>query len=182
SVAVLGASGVYLLAIRLLEWRRGLTYTNQFTLWMFLAHVLLGVVFILPYLVFGITHYVGARNRKNRLAVKLGVALFLAGVVVGVTGLALIQLEGLPQLPTGSAGRTVTYVLHVVVPVLAVVLYVLHRRAGPEIKWAWGYAWGGAVAAFVAVMCVMHAQDPRQWYARAPAQGERYFQPAKTRT
>src|SRR5947209_3809313 len=77
SVAVLGASGVYLVAVRLFEWRRGQTFTNQFTLWMFLAHVLLGVVFILPYVVFGVAHYASARTRKNRLAVKLGIALFI---------------------------------------------------------------------------------------------------------
>ena len=43
-VAVLGATGAYLIAIRLLEWGREQTYTNQFTLWMFLAHVFVGVV------------------------------------------------------------------------------------------------------------------------------------------
>src|SRR5947209_4978235 len=72
AVALLGASGVYLVAIRLLEWYRTHTYTNQFTLWMFLVHVVMGVLFVAPFLVFGLAHYASARRRKNRLAVRLG--------------------------------------------------------------------------------------------------------------
>src|SRR2546426_12472035 len=55
AVAVLGATGVYLLAITCLEKARGLTYTNQFTLWMFIVHVLLGVLLVVPFLIFGFT-------------------------------------------------------------------------------------------------------------------------------
>src|SRR5262249_2798004 len=68
-VALLGATGVYLLAIRALEWYRGLTYTNQFTLWMFIAHVFIGVLLLAPFLAFGFIHLLSARHRKNRLAV-----------------------------------------------------------------------------------------------------------------
>ena len=56
SVAVLGATGVYLLTITCLEKVRGQTYTNQFTLWMFIVHVLLGVLIVVPFLFFGFTH------------------------------------------------------------------------------------------------------------------------------
>src|SRR5262245_31606294 len=66
-VALLGATGVYLVAIRVLEWARAHTYTNQFTLWMFLAHVIVGVVLVIPFLFFGFSHYATARHRKNRL-------------------------------------------------------------------------------------------------------------------
>src|SRR5438309_11561038 len=102
SVALLGATGVYLLAITCLEKARGLTYTNQFTLWMFIAHVLIGVVLVIPFLVFGFSHLASAHARPNRRAVRLGIVLFGTSIVVGVTGLALIQLEKLPQLPTGT--------------------------------------------------------------------------------
>jgi hypothetical protein len=149
---------------------------------MFLVHVLLGVVFIAPFLLFGITHLVTARTRPNRLAVKLGIGLFSAGIIVVISGLALIQLEGLPQLPTASVGRWVAWGLHVVAPVVAVVLYVLHRRAGPEIRWRWGLAWGVAVVGFVAVMMQMHAHDPRRWYAQGSPEGEKYYEPSKSRT
>jgi tetratricopeptide (TPR) repeat protein len=181
-VALLGATGVYLTAIRLLEWGRAQTYTNQFTLWMFIAHSVVGVLLVLPFLAFGFTHLATARHRPNRLAVRLGIGLFSSSIVVGLTGLALIQLEGMPQLPTGTTARAVMYALHVLAPLVAVAFYVLHRRAGPEIKWQWGIAWGVAVGAFVLVMGAMHSQDPRQWYAQGPKEGEKYFEPSKTRT
>jgi tetratricopeptide (TPR) repeat protein len=182
ATALLGITGVYLLSIRLLEALREQTYTNQFTLWMFVAHVFIGLLIAAPFFAFGILHYLKSRHRKNRLAVKLGLALFASGIVVVLSGLALIQLEGLPQLPTGSAGRWVVWGLHLLVPVAAVVFYVLHRRAGPDINWRIGYAWGGAVAAFVAVMLVLHSQDPRAWGKQGPREGEKYYEPSKART
>jgi tetratricopeptide (TPR) repeat protein len=182
SVALLGATGAYLLAIRWLEYFRELTYTNQFTLGMFMVHVLLGVFLIIPFLLFGMIHLATARRRPNRVAVRLGIALFTMGILVGLTGLALIQLEKLPQLPTGTSARYLVYTLHIVTPLLAVVLYVQHRRAGPAIQWRWGIGWGFAVGLFVIAMCVMHAQDPRRWYVQGPQEGEKYFEPSKTRT
>jgi tetratricopeptide (TPR) repeat protein len=182
ATALLGVSGVYLTSIRVLEWWRAQTFTNQFTLWMFLAHVAVGVGITLPFLYFGVSHYLTARNRKNRPAVRLGIALFLSGIAVVLSGLALIQLAGMPQLPVGTWGRTVVYLLHVAVPVLAVVLYVLHRRAGPDIKWGYGIGWGLGVAVFVGAMVWLHSQDPRKWYAQGPREGELYFEPSKART
>jgi hypothetical protein len=182
ATALLGVTGTYLLSIRLFEWLRERTYTNAFTLWMFVVHILAGVAITLPFLAFGIIHYLKSRHRKNRLAVKLGLALFAAGIAVVVTGLALIQLEKLPQLPTGSVSRWVVWGLHVAVPVLAVFLYVQHRRAGPDINWRVGYAWGGVVAVFIAVMLVLHTQDPRRWGLVGPREGAIYFDPSKSRT
>src|SRR5271167_3082190 len=52
-VALLGATGVYLTAIRCLEWSRSQTFTNQFTLGMFMAHEVIGVLIVLPFLFFG---------------------------------------------------------------------------------------------------------------------------------
>src|SRR5207302_3782914 len=123
-----------------------------------------------------------ARKRPNRRAVRLGITLFWSGVVVCVSGLALVQLFERVQLPTGSIGRWVAYVLHVAVPVAAVVLYVLHRRAGPDIQWKWGAGWGLSVGLFVAVMIALHANDPRKWYLQAPKEGDTYFHPSASRT
>ncbi|HEY7329137.1 MAG TPA: tetratricopeptide repeat protein [Gemmataceae bacterium] len=182
ATAVLGVTGIYLLSIDVLERLSQRTYTNQFTLQMFVIHILVGLAFIVPFLVFGCTHLLTARKRKNRLAVKLGISLFISGILVVVTGLALIQLSGLPQLPTGSVARWAVYVLHAALPVAAVVLYVLHRRAGPDIQWKYGYFWGGGVAVFVASMIVLHLQDPRAWFAVGPREGEKYFFPSLART
>src|SRR5579884_2153052 len=101
-VALLGATGVYLVAVHLMEWLRApQTYTNAFTIAIFMVHIVIGLLLVLPFLYFGTVHLVTARTRKNRLAVRLGMILFTVSLVVGLSGLALIQLSGLPQLPTG---------------------------------------------------------------------------------
>lgn len=183
SVAVLGATGAYLSAITFLNWyRTPHTYTSPFTLWTFIGHVGLGVAAILPFLFFGMYHFLTARNRPNKVAVRLGLLMFGTGILVCVSGLALIQLEGMPQLPTGTITRTLVYALHIVLPVAAVWLYVLHRRAGPDINWKWGYSWAAGTAAFVAATVVLHGMDPRAWYAEGPAEGAQYFHPSDART
>src|SRR5262249_42168875 len=142
SVAVLGATGAYLVAINFFNWLHApQNYTNWFTIWMFFVHVAVGVVIALPFLIFGFTHYFTARHRNNRLPVRLGLTLFATGIIVVLTGLALCQeiIPGVPKLPTETLLRSVVYWLHIVTPIAAVVIYVMHRRAGPEIKWSWGY-------------------------------------------
>lgn len=181
--AVLGATGVYLGAVSALNWAKSpLSYTTPFSLWMFLAHIAIGVIGTLPFLAFGLIHWKSAHHRENRVAVRLGVLLFLAGIVICATGFALVQLESLPQLPTGSVARLVTYWLHIVVPVGAVWLYVKHRKAGPPIKWKLAYGWGFGVLAFTGGMIVMHSQDPQKWFREGPKEGAQYFEPAATRT
>jgi tetratricopeptide (TPR) repeat protein len=182
SFAVLSATAAYLVAIRLLNVIRApLDYTNYFYMWMFLVHVALGAIIAIPFLVFGLSHYSTARHRKNKVAVRLGIALFITGIVVTVSGLALNQFPVLPRIPTGVV-RTVILWLHGLAPLLAIVLYVRHRRAGPDIKWSWGFAWGAVVAVFVVFMLFMHSQDPRKWYAQGPREGRQYFFPSEVRT
>ena len=67
-------------------------------------------------------------------------------------------------------------------PLCAVWLYWLHRLAGRRIKWRIGIGYAVAVGAIALVMVYVQAQDPRDWHAQAPAEGEQYFEPALTRT
>src|SRR5262245_41139900 len=194
--ALLGASGLYMMAISGLNlaytpqsWLNALLgvsggpkeYRNIFTLYIVLVHTAFGALIVVPFFVFGLLHWSTARTRKNRRAIRLGLALFYTGAVVCVSGLALTQLDPKIKLPTGTWGRTVAYVLHVASPLLAVVLYVLHRRAGPDIKWKWGAVWGAGVTAFTALMVVLHARDPRDALP-VPKSGDAYFHPSATRT
>jgi hypothetical protein len=181
--AFLGATGVYLSVITSLNYVRSPNnYTTPFGLWVFLAHSAFGVIGTAPFLFFGATHWLTARKRPNRVAVRLGLLVFLAGVVICLTGFALIQLEGMPQIPTGTITRAVVYWLHIIVPVAAIWLYVKHRQAGPAIKWKYAKGWGLAVGVFTIGMVVMHAQDPQRWFREGPKEGAKYFEPAATRT
>lgn len=179
-VAVLGANSAYLAAITFLEWLNGLSYQNYFYQLMFLAHLALGLLLVVPFLVFCAIHIKNAANRPNRRAVRMGYLLFGVSLALLVSGGALVRFEGFelkhPDL------RTAAYWTHVVTPLLAVWLYILHRLAGPRIQWRVGAAWTGAVAAVVAAMVALHATDPRQGNAAGPKEGEQYFAPSAART
>jgi tetratricopeptide (TPR) repeat protein len=181
--AVLGATGVYLAAVTVLNYVQApQSYTTPFALWVFFGHSAIGVLGMAPFLAFGLYHWLTARKRPNRVAVRLGILVFLCGLLVCLTGFALIQLEGLPQLPTGSYARSVAYWLHVALPIALAWLYVKHRQAGPVIKWRLARTWGAGVGLFTAGMVAMHAQDPQRWFREGPKEGATYFEPAATRT
>src|SRR5262249_38033993 len=185
SVAVLGATGAYLGSISLLEQARPLkdaTYSSGFSLWVLLIHVAVGVLIAAPFVFFGVYHYSTARHRKNKRAVKLGICVFISGFIVLVTGLLLIQIFPNMQLPQGTLSRRAVYWLHIVVPIAAVGLYILHRRAGPDINWRWGYGWGAFVGLFVLGMGALHIYNPRDWGRVGSREGLKYFYPSEART
>src|SRR6266704_518538 len=185
-VAVLAANSVYLGAITFLEWLKAgsnQTYQNWFYMVMFGAHLALGLVLVLPFVVFGILHIKNAHDRPNRRAVKVGYLLFSTSLVVLVTGLLLTRIDifqfknvGLrnPQL------RSIAYWAHVVTPVLAVWLYILHRLAGPRIKWQVGTRWAAAVGVIVLGMVFLHSKHPRK-NPIGSVEGKQYFEPSLAR-
>jgi len=178
--ALLGANSAYLSSITFLEWFRGETYQNYFYQFMFLGHLVLGLLILLPVIFFGIFHIKNAWNRPNKRAASVGYALFAISLILLFSGLALMRVEGFeiknPEL------RSVMYWAHVITPFLAVWLYILHRLAGPKIKWKAGVSWAAAVGVVVVVMVALHAQDPRKWNVVGPKEGVKYFEPSLART
>ncbi|MCI0748867.1 MAG: tetratricopeptide repeat protein [Verrucomicrobia subdivision 3 bacterium] len=185
-VALLGANSVYLASITFLGWINGVTtgqavtYENYFYQYMFLGHLVLGLVLLLPFIIFGALHIRNAYNRPNRRAVCVGYLLFTISVVVLISGVALMRVEGF-EIRNPNA-RSITYWAHVITPLLAVWLYILHRLAGPRIKWKVGVTWAGAVGVIVAGMVALHSHDPRKWNQVGPAEGTNYFHPSLART
>jgi tetratricopeptide (TPR) repeat protein len=179
-VAVLGANSAYLAAVTAIEWSTGRTYQNYFYQYMFLGHLALGLVLIVPFIVFGTVHLVAARNRRNRRAVRIGYALFAVSIAVLVSGVLLMRVSGF-DLRQPLARNTV-YWLHVACPLVAAWLYWLHRLAGPRIKWRLGFGYAAFVGVVVLGMVWFHAQDPRHWYAIGPESGVQYFEPSLART
>jgi tetratricopeptide (TPR) repeat protein len=178
--ALLGANSVYLASITFLGWLKGLSYENYFYQFMFLAHLALGLLIVLPVIIFGIIHIKNSHNRPNRRAVRVGYALFIISLILLFTGVALMRVEGF-QIKNPNV-RSATYWAHVIAPLLAVWLYVLHRLAGPRIKWRVGVSWAAAVVVVVLGMVAMHSQDPRKWNQVGPAEGTNYFHPSLVRT
>ena len=65
---------------------------------------------------------------------------------------------------------------------LVIWLFVLHRLAGPRIRWRAGGRIAVAGVAFAALMLVVQSRDPRAWGRVGPESGERYFFPSLART
>ena len=93
-VAILGANSAYLLSITILEKTSGLLYQNYFYQMMFLAHLVLGLLLLLPVIIFGIGHIKNSWNRPNRRAVRVGYALFAVSLILLFSGVALMRVEG----------------------------------------------------------------------------------------
>lgn len=181
-LAVIGANSSYLAAVTFAEWATGETFQNWLYQWMFLAHLVLGLLFISPFLVFGVIHMLNTRTRKNRRAVRVGYALFAAGLVVLLSGGLLFGMRATNLAARLPAATSLTYWAHVITPVVAVWLYWLHRLVGPKIRWKIGLGYAGLVAASIAAMVALHAQDPRNWHAQGPEEGAQYFEPSLART
>ncbi len=175
-LSLLVANSLYLGTITFLEWQRGETYQNQFYMAMFLGHVVLGFLFVVPFLLFGIIHLVTARKRKNKRAIRVGYALFALSLVVLISGILLVRIGDLFDLKQPTS-RSIVYWLHVLSPFAVVWLYWLHRLVGQKIKWKLGIAYGVIAVGSVAAMVSMHVQDPRDWNVVGSSEGSSTLNP-----
>ena len=179
--ALLVVDSVYLLGMRSLEAATGRTYQNWFYLILFLLHLVLGVLLLLPAIGFGVAHWWRARTRPNRRAVAVGYALFASVLLLLASGIVLTRLEGIIVVHDPTV-RAIAWWVHVLVPVAVAWLFVLHRLAGKRIRWAVGRRWALVAALFAGALLVVQSQDPRRWNMTGPASGERYFLPSLART
>ena len=179
--ALLAINAVYLVGVSILEWSTGKTYQNWFYMNMFLVHLILGALIVLPVIVFGVIHWRNSKDRRNRRAVKVGYALFATALILLASGVVLTRLEGVIVVKDPTV-RSVAYWAHVITPLLAGWLFVLHRLAGRRIRWEIGRRWAVVALVFGAVMVLWQAQDPRSWDVAGPESGEQYFFPSLART
>lgn len=186
-VAVLAANSIYLSAVDFLEWLKSdpnTTYQNWFYMVMFGAHLALGLLIILPIVIFGLIHMKNAHNRPNRRAVKVGYLLFATSLVVLITGLLLTRADIFQFKNVGLKDprlRAIAFWAHVITPLVAVWLYLLHRLAGPRIKWKVGLRWGAVTAALTVGMVLLHSMHPKKNQAGS-VEGRKYFEPSLAQT
>ena len=174
--ALLAVNSTYLVAVTLLEQATGEVHQGYFYLSMFLGHLVLGLLLIPPFLVFGVRHMRRALRRKNRYAIRAGIAVFAMGILVLLSGILLTRF-GFFEVDDPTV-RSVGYWVHVITPLVAIWLFVLHRLAGSPIRWGVGARWAGVAVAFTAVMVGWHWAG----FGAAPAAPERAFKTTLMRT
>lgn len=179
--SLLAVNSVYLVSVSAAGAATGKSYEDQFYLYMFLAHLVLGLLIVVPVVAFGLIHIRNARTRRNRRAIKVGYALFAAALALLATGIVLTRIEGVIVIKDGAA-RSIAYWAHVALPLVCAWLFIIHRLAGRKIRWVVGARWAGVAAVFAGGMVFMHAQDPRQWNEVGNPAGEEYFFPSLART
>jgi hypothetical protein len=181
--ALLVVNSVYLSSITFLEWKSGITLQGQFYLWNFLAHLVLGFAIIIPTIIFGALHWRNVSSRPNPRAIAAGIATFVASIVLLLTGVALtrVELMGSTIGIREPALRELVYWAHVIAPLAAVWLFVVHRLSGRRIKWAIGVRWS-AVAVVASIAAVgFHLMTPAAALV-LPTEGNQYFEPSLSKT
>src|SRR6056297_2293453 len=151
-------NSLYLGAITVLETARGETYQDGFYLGMFLAHLALGLVLVAAFLAFAAGHYRRARHLPNRYAARAGKVLFAAAAAVLLSGLVLTRFGFLEV--NDPALRGVAYWVHVLAPLAVAWLFVVHRLAGPPLRWRVGAAWAGAAVVLSAGLSLLQLSGP----------------------
>ena len=107
-VALLAANSLYLLGVKWVGAATGSNAENFFYLCMFAVHLALGLLLVVPFVLFGLLHLRGARHRKNRRAVKVGYALFAVSLLLLVSGILLVRFEGVLDLKDATV-RAILY-------------------------------------------------------------------------
>lgn len=181
--AILVVNSTYLVAVTLQTWSTGISVENQFYLSMFLLHLVLGLVLIVPFVVFGVLHWLRGRHHPNRRAIAVGWALLVGGAVLLVTGVLLMRVDvaGVTLSLRQPQVRAVMYWAHVLVPLFVVWAFIVHRLAGRRIRWRAGAAWAAVAAVFTAAITGWHHWE-RSRPGPTPRDGEAYFDPSLART
>jgi tetratricopeptide (TPR) repeat protein len=151
---LLAVDSLYLVSVTVAEAADGATYQNYFYLVMFLGHLALGLILLVPVLVFGALHLRRAWGRPNRYAVRAGLGLYLSVIALLASGILLTRF-GFFEVNDPRV-RTAAYWVHVLIPLAVVWLFVLHRLAGPRLKWRAGGWWATAALVFTAGALGLH--------------------------
>ena len=149
---LLAINSLYLASITVIEWISGELYQDYLYQLMFLLHLLLGLVILLPAIMFGAIHMRNALPRPNFRAVRAGLALYTTVLLLLISGIILIRFDFFSiKDPIVRGG---IYWLHVITPLLLIGLFTLHRLAGKQIRYRPGIVWGATAVAVVVLALV----------------------------
>ena len=173
--ALLVVNSVYLSSITALEYYSGQIYQDYYYLIMFLLHLCLGLLLIVPFCVFALLHARRAIKLDNRYAIRAGIALFVSSMLLLISGIVLTRF-GFFEINDPRI-REPLYWLHVVLPFVVAWLFILHRLAGRPIHYQPVWRWTAVTVLFVALMLGFDLNKTME----APDVAELDFQPALVR-
>ena len=116
---------------------------------MLLLHLTLGLLIAIPFFVFAATHARRMIRMWNKRAKYAGLAIFTLAIVCVSSGL-FMTFRG------ATLNNRLIWLAHVASVPLALVAFILHRRAHThKLQFRRLYAWGGAVAVFLGAMALL---------------------------
>jgi tetratricopeptide (TPR) repeat protein len=143
-LGLMAANAIYLLAF---------TKYSSFFMAMVLLHLVLGVLLAIPFFVFAATHARKMFRTRNIRAKAAGLTIASLAILVTATGL-LMTFKG------ATIHNRPIYLAHVLASPLALIAFVLHRRAHThQLAFKKLFAWGGAVGGFLGVMAILHMTE-----------------------
>ena len=138
-LGLIAANAIYLAAF---------TRDTAFFYAMLLLHLALGIAIAIPFFVFAITHAKKMIRMWNKRAKYAGLAIFTLAVICVASGLFL-TFRG------ATIPNRLVWLAHVASIPLALVAFILHRRAHTHrLQFRRLYAWGGAVVVFLGAMAL----------------------------
>ncbi len=136
-LGLIAANAIYLFAF---------TRDTAFFYTMLLLHLTLGVLIAIPFFVFALTHAKRMIRMWNKRAKIAGLSIFTLAVITVSTGV-FMTFRG------ATLNNRAIWLAHVLATPLALVAFILHRRAHThKLQFRRLLAWGGAVAVFLAAM------------------------------
>ena len=142
---------------------------------MLLMHLALGILIAVPFFVFAITHAKRMIRTWNKRAKYAGLAIVTLAIVCVATGV-FMTFKG------ATLNNRVVWLAHISAVPLALVAFILHRRAHVhKLQFRRLFAWGGAVAVFLGAMAlVARLEKPPRRIANV--NGDTVFYPSSSET
>jgi tetratricopeptide (TPR) repeat protein len=139
-LGLIAANSIYIAAF---------TRDTSFFYAMLLLHLALGLLIAVPFFVFALTHAKRMIRMWNKRAKVAGLAIVTLAIVCVGTGV-FMTFKG------ATLNNRAVWLAHVCAVPLALVAFILHRRAHVhKLQFRRLFAWGGAVAVFLVAMTVV---------------------------
>jgi tetratricopeptide (TPR) repeat protein len=139
-LGLIAANSIYLAAF---------TRDTSFFYAMLLLHLALGLLIAIPFFVFALTHARRMIRMWNKRAKAAGLAIVVLSVICVASGL-FMTFRG------ATSNHRGVWLAHVAAVPLALIAFILHRRAHVhKLQFRRLFAWGAAVAVFLAAMALV---------------------------